>query len=384
MVTRLLRAWRGLPSTRQALLVFVLAIATVASVAMVREASFLSHLGATSATTAAADELQSQERSAHASSPHSTAAAAAAATAVLQQRNDTAALSPADEYARAMALPVHDDTQKQPPVLLHYTSRTKSFMVEQWKTSCGPLEVRFYDDDASEALVREHRPEFLTVYREQLSPVERADYFRYLVLFVHGGVYADSDVSCLKPVGQWLNAFGWNDYELSDLNFVGGIEFPWPQSHYDKTGPLPLQINQFVIASAKGSRMMARILQHVEKTIATIPRDKLDRTIERTGPAAFTRAILDEIARNGIAPPSPKLRGAKETRPPGYPPALLVPDQLEKQGQIVPMRGDSASEPFYKVLILPYRAFAFHAFHKYAAAPVLTRHHFHGSWRNGP
>ncbi|GLE05368.1 hypothetical protein PINS_up014381 [Pythium insidiosum] len=170
------------------------------------------------------------------------------------------------------------------------------------------------------------------------------------------------------------------------MDFVAGIEFPWPQTHYDKTGPLPLQINQFVIASAKHSRMMARVLEHIETTIATIPRDKIDRTIERTGPAAFTRAILDEITRRGIASPSStskNLRGTQETRPPAYPDALMVPDALEKRGQIVPMRGDAES-PFYKVLILPYRAFAFHAFHKYAAAPVLTRHHFHGSWRDGP
>ncbi|GLE05361.1 hypothetical protein PINS_up014374 [Pythium insidiosum] len=374
MPGKMLASWRALPFTRQALLVFVLAIATIASVAMVREASFLSHL--TSTMTASA-RAQHQESVPESESPVPSA---------LQARDAMVTLSPEEEYARAMAPTKHNDTQSAPPVLLHYTSRTKSFMVEQWKDSCGPLEVRFYDDDASEALVREHRPAFLSVYREQLSPVERADYFRYLVLYVHGGVYADSDVSCLKPVGQWLHAFGWDNYQLSDMDFVAGIEFPWPQTHYDKTGPLPLQINQFVIASAKHSRMMARVLEHIETTIATIPRDKIDRTIERTGPAAFTRAILDEITRRGIASPSStskNLRGTQETRPPAYPDALMVPDALEKRGQIVPMHGDAES-PFYKVLILPYRAFAFHAFHKYAAAPVLTRHHFHGSWRDGP
>ena len=33
----------------------------------------------------------------------------------------------------------------------------------------------------------------------------RADMVRYLVLLVHGGVYADSDTACVAPFDQWLS-----------------------------------------------------------------------------------------------------------------------------------------------------------------------------------
>lgn len=33
--------------------------------------------------------------------------------------------------------------------------------------------------------------------------MERADVFRYLVLWVHGGYYADVDVECLKPIATY-------------------------------------------------------------------------------------------------------------------------------------------------------------------------------------
>ncbi|KAJ0392151.1 hypothetical protein P43SY_006252 [Pythium insidiosum] len=282
-----------------------------------------------------------------------------------------------DDWRRAMQ---HRPAAAPTPVVVHYTSRTRHPMVEQWKDTCGPLEVRFYDDDASEELVRKHRPEFLETYRTALTPVERADYFRYLVLYVHGGVYADSDVSCLTPVGQWLSTFGWDDYELSDMDFVAGIEFPWAQSQYRVTGPLPLQFNQFLIASTKQSRMMERILKHIEHCIRTVPRNHLEATLERTGPAAFTRAILDEIQRRGIPDPS----AAKHPGASDYPPAMLPPDELDKNGQVIPMRADADADgetPFFKVLLLPYRAFAFHRAHNHAAGPVLTEHHFKGSWR---
>ncbi|GLE09403.1 hypothetical protein PINS_up021012 [Pythium insidiosum] len=282
-----------------------------------------------------------------------------------------------DEWHRAMQT-TRRDAASAPPVVVHYTSRTRHPMVEQWKDTCGPLEVRFYDDDASEALVREHRPAFLDTYRDALTPVERADYFRYLVLYVHGGIYADSDVSCITPVSQWLSEFGWTDYQLSDMDFVAGIEFPWAQSQYKATGPLPLQFNQFLIASAKKSRVMERVLSHIEHCIRTVPRDHLEATLERTGPAAFTRAILDAIQRHGIRDPSASTPSSAE-----YPPAMLPPDELDQNGQIVPMRADGNVPTYYKVLLLPYRAFAFHRAHHHAAGPVLTEHHFKGSWRHG-
>jgi GNAT superfamily N-acetyltransferase len=34
-------------------------------------------------------------------------------------------------------------------------------------------------------------------------PVLRADFWRYLVLAVEGGYYADVDVTCLKPMDEW-------------------------------------------------------------------------------------------------------------------------------------------------------------------------------------
>lgn len=39
--------------------------------------------------------------------------------------------------------------------------------------------------------------------------VLRSDFWRYLVLAVEGGVYADTDVECLKPVGHWSEDVSW-------------------------------------------------------------------------------------------------------------------------------------------------------------------------------
>ena len=41
------------------------------------------------------------------------------------------------------------------------------------------------------------------MYRTLPKAVERADFFRYLVILRHGGMYADSDVECMMPIEDW-------------------------------------------------------------------------------------------------------------------------------------------------------------------------------------
>lgn len=49
-----------------------------------------------------------------------------------------------------------------------------------------------------EVLVLPAPAQLLDMYRRLSSPVERADVWRYLVLHRYGGVYADSDVKCMR------------------------------------------------------------------------------------------------------------------------------------------------------------------------------------------
>lgn len=59
-------------------------------------------------------------------------------------------------------------------------------------------EYRFYDDAACQAYVEARFPRHIGAYLA-LMPVERSDFFRYLVILGDGGVYADVDTICLRP-----------------------------------------------------------------------------------------------------------------------------------------------------------------------------------------
>lgn len=56
-------------------------------------------------------------------------------------------------------------------------------------------DYRFYnDDDARSVIVKNYPKRFVDAYDNLLPGAFKADFFRYLVLLVHGGVYADIDV----------------------------------------------------------------------------------------------------------------------------------------------------------------------------------------------
>ena len=56
-----------------------------------------------------------------------------------------------------------------------------------------------WTDAAMEDLVREHFPQYLEKYLALPKNIMRADLFRYMVLWVHGGLYSDLDVEFFKP-----------------------------------------------------------------------------------------------------------------------------------------------------------------------------------------
>ena len=90
-----------------------------------------------------------------------------------------------------------------------WTSRTlppqAARLRETWIARNPDFACRLFDDEACEALVAATFPEHLDAYRALPFPIMRADVFRYAAIFRDGGLYADIDMECLRPVGALLS-----------------------------------------------------------------------------------------------------------------------------------------------------------------------------------
>jgi mannosyltransferase OCH1-like enzyme len=60
----------------------------------------------------------------------------------------------------------------------------------------------FWDDADNRAFVAAHYPWFLETYDAYPLEIYRADVIRYFWLYHFGGIYADLDTECLRPLGE--------------------------------------------------------------------------------------------------------------------------------------------------------------------------------------
>lgn len=75
----------------------------------------------------------------------------------------------------------------------------KSDCVLSVKTIFHDYEYKFWTDEENDELIRLNYPEFYSFFNE-LLPVEKIDFIRYLYIYHHGGVYLDVDVKMNKPL----------------------------------------------------------------------------------------------------------------------------------------------------------------------------------------
>ncbi|KAL7500322.1 hypothetical protein ACHAWT_010488 [Skeletonema menzelii] len=106
----------------------------------------------------------------------------------------------------------HQQQQQRIPRIIHQTyfeDITKETFPQlvrlqnTWKAS--GWEYRFYSDDTARNYIRTHYPErFVSVFDTLLPGAYKADFFRYLVLFKEGGIYADIDVMLDSNLDQFI------------------------------------------------------------------------------------------------------------------------------------------------------------------------------------
>ena len=77
----------------------------------------------------------------------------------------------------------------------------------QWAMKNPGFVHELFNDDTSYAVVRHHFqaiPEIIDAYEALPEVILRMDFFRYLILFAKGGVYADIDTYPLQPIPNWI------------------------------------------------------------------------------------------------------------------------------------------------------------------------------------
>lgn len=176
------------------------------------------------------------------------------------------------------------DSRSPIPRLIHQTWKTRDVPPEfqalqrSWIERNPGFEYLFWTDEDIGRFIAEEHPALLPVFHGYADPIARIDLARYLILRRFGGVYADLDFECLRPI----------DGLLEGRSFVVGLE---PEEHGRLAKAvergLPRILCPSFLASAPGHPFWDHLLDRlVEARSCT---DVLDAT----GPFLLTRAHAD-------------------------------------------------------------------------------------------
>ncbi|MGW4412733.1 glycosyltransferase [Nonomuraea sp. NPDC004702] len=158
--------------------------------------------------------------------------------------------------------------------------------VDSWRRHHPGWDYRLWTDPESRSFLAEHYPWFLPIYDGYSNPVMRADAVRYFLLDHFGGVYADLDVECLRPVSELLTG----------RQFVLGCEPPLharlPLARQRGLGRI---VGNAFIASRPGHPFWAHAHRELVRT------HRLPNALDASGPFFLTRALENAPDPSSIA-----------------------------------------------------------------------------------
>lgn len=130
---------------------------------------------------------------------------------------------------------------------------------EQWAVKNPGFVHELFNDDTSNAIIRYlymNIPEVVRAYNALPHVILKMDFFRYLILFAKGGIYADVDTLPLQPIPNWIP----ENVDTSELGMIIGIESDPIDKDWRKYYTRRLQFANWVIQSKPGHPILREII----------------------------------------------------------------------------------------------------------------------------
>jgi inositol phosphorylceramide mannosyltransferase catalytic subunit len=171
------------------------------------------------------------------------------------------------------------------PRVIHQTWRGADLpapfarLAETWRRHHPQWQWRLWTDTDNRAFVGAHFPAMLGLYDSYPHPIQRVDIVRYLILYVHGGLFIDLDFEALRPLDPHLT---------SDCVF--GAE---PAENCAVHGMDEIISNAFM-AVRPGHPLLQTVITTLPEASHTARARGLDRNraiLETTGPFHLTRCL---------------------------------------------------------------------------------------------
>lgn len=171
---------------------------------------------------------------------------------------------------------------------------------EQWADLNPGFVHEIFNDDTAKAFVHylyKDVPDVVKAYDKLPAVALKMDFFRYLMLFAKGGVWADIDTHPVKPIPNWIP----DNVKPSELGMIIGVDADKAGESADEWSrkrARKLQFSNAIIQSKPGHPILRDVIAEITKRTLneqdmTLPEEGRDVAIQKwTGEGIWTDTVL--------------------------------------------------------------------------------------------
>ena len=184
------------------------------------------------------------------------------------------------------------------PLVLHQTYKDRRLphhlkaYQESWRHHNPHWQYKFWSDQDIDDFVAKEFPEFLPIFDAYTHKIMRIDAFRYLLLYHQGGIYADMDFECLRPMDELLK--GRDIFLISE-----------PQQHTEgekaRKRNLDIIVSNALFACRPRHPFLGRLINYLRQYR---PQSHKSDLLDATGPFILTALHHSYKPRIRLAPES--------------------------------------------------------------------------------
>jgi hypothetical protein len=142
---------------------------------------------------------------------------------------------------------------------------------ETWKIFNPSFEYRYLDEIELDSFIVKHfGQDWLELLNSSPIKIMKIDTWKYMVLYIHGGVYADMDYICKAPFSSWSD-------KDQDMIIFKDDEF--------------IEFSQSVFASAPGNIILKKTIDSIKQDLINIDYEERELVGRLTGYKQFSLAI---------------------------------------------------------------------------------------------
>ncbi|KAJ3176072.1 hypothetical protein HK101_010513 [Irineochytrium annulatum] len=165
-----------------------------------------------------------------------------------------------------------------------------------WTSKNPDHALRLYSEASADVFVNRHfSKRVAAAYARLPLLVQRTDFLRYLVLFRYGGVYADADTRCVRPIVDW-------DDGREGIRLVLGKEWNWIIETVNEDTRSHMSLASWTIAAQPGHELLALAINLLVTRIEQAPEHALHQTdaiIGLGGPSFITNVLGKWMKQRG-------------------------------------------------------------------------------------